>query len=172
MCGIHAWLSDQVRIQPGKEIPLGATKTPLPGSIYESYVDHAEMNGFEPMGCCKFGDVLPDALRSRGHRNVEVKRMNCGRLVKGLTLDQEGRPLNRASKSEGVKRLEKDDPWGGFSEDIAEWSERSLAYQLEEGANESVEILEKYCYLFFHMECSGLPFQTDGQVKESLATAF
>ena len=91
-CGIHGWLFDRVGIQPGKEIPLGATKIPRPGSIYESYVDHAEMNGFEPMSCYKFGEVLLDSLRSRGHRNVEVKRMNYGRVVKGLTLDQAGRP--------------------------------------------------------------------------------
>lgn len=137
-CGINGWLSDRVRTQPGNELPLGAKKIPTPGSIYESYVDHAEINGVEPISFYSFGDVLLDAVRSRGHRNVEIKRMNYGRVVKGLTLDREkGRPLNRGTKSDGVRRLQKEDPWGGFSEDLAEWKARGLADQLDdEGAGE------------------------------------
>ena len=44
-----------------------------------------------------------------------------------------GRPLNRAAKSEGVRRLEEEDPWDGFSKDLAEWSERSLVDPWEDG---------------------------------------
>lgn len=140
--GVLEWLFAKVRYNPAGEIPLGAKKIPLPGGLYESYVQYAEAHGIEPVSYCSFGDVLDDSVRSLGYRDIVTKRRAQGRIVIGVHLFY-GEPIRRSKRSAVVEYLMEAEPWEGFSKDkeafarsFGEDNNRGNATEEDEGSFE------------------------------------
>ncbi|KAI5066439.1 hypothetical protein GOP47_0019063 [Adiantum capillus-veneris] len=118
--GFIEWVTKKVRYDPGAEIPLGAKKVPIPGSLYEDYILYVDGNGIEPIPFNQFANALDDVIRSQGYRDVVIRRRSIGRVVQGLRLGH-GEPI-RKNKITGLMRyLMKTDPWPGFKEGKEGW---------------------------------------------------
>ncbi|KAI5064161.1 hypothetical protein GOP47_0020831 [Adiantum capillus-veneris] len=64
--GLIEWVTKKVRYDPGAEIPLGAKKVPIQGSLYKDYILYVDANGIDPIPFNQFGDALDNVIRSQG----------------------------------------------------------------------------------------------------------
>ncbi|KAI5055382.1 hypothetical protein GOP47_0028903 [Adiantum capillus-veneris] len=120
--GLIEWVTKKVMYDLGAEIPLGAKKVPILGSLYEDYILYVDANGIETIPFNQFGDVLDEIVRLQGYRDVVIRRRSTGRVVQGLWLGY-GEPIRKNKITSSMRYLMKTDPWLGFKEDKEGWKQ-------------------------------------------------
>nr|YP_005352954.1 hypothetical protein MACHC_p035 [Mankyua chejuensis]ADZ47986.1 hypothetical protein [Mankyua chejuensis]AJJ48616.1 ORF187 [Mankyua chejuensis] len=116
--GFKAWIQEKVSYLPQNVIPLGARKIPVPGSLYESYVNHADIHGKISVEWHAFSDHLLDYIRTLGYTEVRMKRSNRGYVIVGLALDGQGEPIAQGDNNSFVNVLRSTEPWEGFDDHL------------------------------------------------------
>ena len=77
------WIQENLAPDPRERILLGATKAPVPNSLYESYSRFADKYEEDPIPPTKFSSSVLDKLRALGCP-ATLQKLEQGRFIKGI----------------------------------------------------------------------------------------